>query len=144
MSSAVEPAQFADPARLARRGGDQPRKTFKNRYSFPASPDLSGILSWRSFVRGLHVVEPEPPSARRFSRVVGMVVSSFSQLRQDLEQQISLRTGRRVRNLAVELEPERVVLRGLTNTYHVKQLAQHGVREMLPDVRLDNVIVVEN
>jgi len=73
-----------------------------------------------------------------------MVLLSISQLQQDLERQVSLRTGRRVRNLAVELEAERVVLRGLTNTYHVKQLAQHGVREMLPDVRLENVIVVEN
>jgi len=72
-----------------------------------------------------------------------MVKSLTPQLQQDLEQRVSLRTGRRVRNLAVELEPERVVLRGLTNTYHVKQLAQHGVREMLPNMRLENVIVVE-
>jgi hypothetical protein len=72
------------------------------------------------------------------------MVMSFLQLQQDLEQRVSLRTGRRVRNLAVELEPERVILRGLTNTFHVKQLAQHGVREMLPDMRLDNVIVVEH
>jgi hypothetical protein len=78
-----------------------------------------------------------------FSRVVGMLMSSL-QLQQDLEQRVSLRTGRRVRNLAVELEPERIVLRGLTSTFHVKQLAQHGVREMLPDMRLDNVIVVEH
>jgi hypothetical protein len=73
-----------------------------------------------------------------------MVLSSIVQLQQDLERQISLRTGRRVRNLAIELEPERVVLRGLTNTYHVKQLAQHGAREVLPHVRLENVIVVES
>jgi hypothetical protein len=72
------------------------------------------------------------------------MVMSTSQLQQDLEQRVSLRTGRRVRNLAVELEPERIVLRGLTNTFHVKQLAQHGVREVLPNMRLDNVIVVEH
>ena len=37
-----------------------------------------------------------------------------------------------------------MVLRGLTTTYHVKQLAQHGVRHLLPPhVRLENVIVVE-
>ena len=71
-----------------------------------------------------------------------MVATSMMKLQQDLEHHISLRTGRRVRNLAVELEPERVVLRGLTNTYHVKQLAQHGVRDLLPHVRLENVIVV--
>jgi len=72
-----------------------------------------------------------------------MVLSSATQLQQDLEKQVSMRTGRRVRNLAVELESERVVLRGLTSTYHIKQLAQHGVRELLPNMRLDNVIVVE-
>jgi hypothetical protein len=71
-----------------------------------------------------------------------MVTSTGMQLQQDLERQISLRTGRRVRELAVELAPNCVVLRGLTNTYHVKQLAQHGVRDLLPDVQLENGIVV--
>ena len=65
-----------------------------------------------------------------------------TQLQQDLVRQISLRTGRRVRDLAVELSPNCVVLRGLTSTYHVKQLAQHGVRDLLPDVKLENGIVV--
>jgi hypothetical protein len=73
-----------------------------------------------------------------------MFVSSSPELRQDLEQRITLRTGRRVRNLAIELEPERIILRGLVNTYHVKQLAQHGVRELFPHVRLDNVIEVQS
>jgi hypothetical protein len=73
-----------------------------------------------------------------------MVATSFPQLQQELEQHVSFRTGRRVKYLAVELEPERVVLRGLTTTYHIKQLAQHGIRDLLPNVRLDNVIVVES
>lgn len=73
-----------------------------------------------------------------------MVISSIPHLQAELERQVSLSTSRRVRNLLVELEPERVVLRGLTTTYHVKQLAQHGVRNFLPPgVRLENVIVVE-
>jgi hypothetical protein len=72
------------------------------------------------------------------------MVMSSAQLQQDLEQRITLRTGRRIRNLAIELEAERVVLRGLTKTFHVKQLAQHGVREVLPHVRLENVIEVED
>jgi hypothetical protein len=73
-----------------------------------------------------------------------MVISSLPHLnlQEELERQVSQRTGRRVRNLAVELEPERIILRGLATTYHVKQLAQHGVRELMPNVRLDNVIVV--
>ena len=42
----------------------------------------------------------------------------------------------------IELLPERVVLHGRAGSYHVKQLAQQGVREYLPNVRLDNAIVV--
>jgi hypothetical protein len=72
-----------------------------------------------------------------------MVISSVPHLQQELERQVSLRTGRRVRNLTVELEQERIVLRGQTTTYHIKQLAQHGILDMLPDVRLENGIVVE-
>jgi hypothetical protein len=66
-----------------------------------------------------------------------------ARLRSELERHILARTGRRVRNLAVEFVPEAVILHGSTNTYYVKQLAQHGVREMLPQVRLENAIVVE-
>ena len=58
-------------------------------------------------------------------------------------QQVATRTGRRVRELSVEVAPGRVVLRGRTSSFHVKQLAQHGVREVLPDARLENAIVVE-
>jgi hypothetical protein len=72
-----------------------------------------------------------------------MVISSVPDLQEELERVVSLRTGRRVRNLTVELEPERIVLRGQTTTYHIKQLAQHGILDVLPDVRLENGIVVE-
>ena len=58
-------------------------------------------------------------------------------------QRVSNRTGRRVRDLTVEVSPGRVVLRGRALSFHVKQLAQHGVREVLPDARLENAIVVE-
>jgi hypothetical protein len=49
------------------------------------------------------------------------------QLQAELEQSVQVRTGRRVRNLAVEVCPERVVLRGHAASYYVKQLAQHSV-----------------
>jgi hypothetical protein len=35
-----------------------------------------------------------------------------------------------------------VVLRGLAASYHVKQLAQHAVQQALPNVRLENALVV--
>lgn len=62
----------------------------------------------------------------------------------ELEQRILARTGRRIQNLAVELAPGRIVLRGRTSTYYVKQLAQHGVQDVLPQVALENAIVVES
>ncbi len=64
-------------------------------------------------------------------------------LRQELESHIKVRTGRRVQNLECELSPGRVVLRGRTSTFHVKQLAQHTVRDLLPETQLENAIVVE-
>ncbi len=62
---------------------------------------------------------------------------------QDLFEHVRRRTGRRVRDLAVEVRPEGVVLTGRASSYHVKQLAQQGVRDLLPDVELRNAIVVE-
>jgi hypothetical protein len=60
-------------------------------------------------------------------------------------QRISARTGRRVRNLVVEITSsgEGVVLRGRTDSFHVKQLAQQGAREALPHAQLVNAIEVE-
>jgi hypothetical protein len=67
---------------------------------------------------------------------------NYPELRQNLEHHIQNRTGRRIRDLAVELVAERIILRGHTTTYYAKQLAQQGVREVLPDARLENAIVV--
>jgi hypothetical protein len=61
----------------------------------------------------------------------------------ELERHIQQCTGRRVRALCVEVGDGQVVLRGRTSSYYVKQLAQHGVWDVLPDVRLANDIVVE-
>jgi hypothetical protein len=65
-------------------------------------------------------------------------------LQQELEEHILVRTGHRIRELSIELRPERIVLRGRTRTYHIKQLAQHGVRDLLPTIGLENAIVVDN
>jgi hypothetical protein len=65
-------------------------------------------------------------------------------LRAELENRVVARTGRRIRNLDIELLPEGVVLRGQTMSFHVKQLAQQGVREFLPDIQLQNAIQVSD
>jgi hypothetical protein len=70
------------------------------------------------------------------------MIQNLHPLQDELESQVRSRTGRRVRNLAIELRPERVVLRGSASSYHVKQLAQQGVRDILPHVSLENAITV--
>ena len=61
----------------------------------------------------------------------------------DLERVVLESTGRRVRDLSIEMRPGRIVLRGQANSYHVKQLAQHGLCNALPrTVRVENAIVV--
>jgi hypothetical protein len=71
------------------------------------------------------------------------MVSTSLPLQRELEIRVQARTGRRVRNLAVELIPEGVVLKGHTISYHVKQLAQQEVCDFLPNCRLENAIVVQ-
>lgn len=64
-------------------------------------------------------------------------------LRDALTERVQNRTGRRVSGLSVEVAGGAVVLRGVARSYHVKQLAQHGAREVLPDAKLLNAIVVQ-
>ena len=66
------------------------------------------------------------------------------QLQQDLARRVRERTGYRVRDLAIEFGSDGVVLHGRSPSYHVKQLAQQGVWELLPNVGLRNAIVVGN
>jgi hypothetical protein len=70
------------------------------------------------------------------------MVPTSPQLEIELESRVNARTGRRVRNLAVELRPERIVLRGLASTYYVKQLAQQEICDILPNTCLENAIEV--
>jgi hypothetical protein len=68
--------------------------------------------------------------------------ANMTHLRQELESRVQIRTGRRVRNLSIQVSPERILLQGQATSYHVKQLAQHGVQECLPDAYLENAIIV--
>lgn len=69
-------------------------------------------------------------------------MSEFFGLRRELEDHVRSRTGRRILGLNIHLSPECVVLEGKTTAFYIKQLAQQGVREILPDVRLENAIEV--
>ena len=66
----------------------------------------------------------------------------FPRLRRELECRVRARTGNRLRNLDIQLAPDGILLQGSTSTYYVKQLAQHGIRDLLPDVQLHNAIEV--
>jgi hypothetical protein len=71
-----------------------------------------------------------------------MSALDFPRLRKELESRVLARTGTRLSNLGIELSPEGIRLLGQTATFHVKQLAQHSVREIMPGVRLQNDIAV--
>lgn len=43
----------------------------------------------------------------------------------------------------MEVLPDRVILQGRADSYYVKQLAQHGVRNLLPRVALLNAIAMD-
>jgi len=36
------------------------------------------------------------------------------------------------------------VLRGIVNSYHLKQLAQHGILDVMPEARVVNALMVRN
>jgi hypothetical protein len=78
---------------------------------------------------------------KELSRVSVATLLPLSQA--ELEHQVQARTGRRVRDLAVELNQERIILRGHVSSYYVKQLAQHGIHDLLPQITVTNAIVVE-
>jgi hypothetical protein len=60
-----------------------------------------------------------------------------------IAERILERTGRRVLDLSVEVADETVTLRGRARSFHVKQLALHGARDILPTATLRNQIRVE-
>jgi hypothetical protein len=62
----------------------------------------------------------------------------------ELERHVQVRTNWRIRNLTIEIQSGRAVLRGQATTNFTRQLALHAVQDFLPHVRLENAIAVEN
>src|SRR5437016_1026679 len=71
-----------------------------------------------------------------------MSAHDFLNLRKELESRVLARTGNRLSGLGIECSPDGIRLFGKTSTFYVKQLAQHCVREILPEVQLVNDISV--
>ena len=65
-----------------------------------------------------------------------------SGLAQQLQVAVLQRTNRQIRDLAIEVDPSRIILLGEAHTYHAKQLAQESVRSILPHLPLVNRIRV--
>jgi len=72
-----------------------------------------------------------------------MSIILATHLKDQLERHVRTRTGRRIRNLAIEMDLERVILRGQASSYYVKQMAQQSIRDFLPHLLLENSIIVE-
>lgn len=51
----------------------------------------------------------------------------------DLAWRVHLRTGWRIRNLAIDVQPERVVLRGRATTGFTRHLLQQAAQDLLPN-----------
>jgi hypothetical protein len=62
----------------------------------------------------------------------------------ELKKLVEARTHRRIRGLAVEMRDGALVLKGQAGSYHLKQLAQHGILDVLPHIHLTNAIEVWN
>ena len=60
----------------------------------------------------------------------------------ELTQRIDSKTFRQVRDLNVVHDSGRVILRGRSESYYVKQLATHAVLDLLPGVLIENSIDV--
>ena len=61
---------------------------------------------------------------------------------QDLQRHVSRMTSGRVKDLQVRITGQRVYLGGRSETYYGKQLAQHGVLELIPSAQIQNAIEV--
>ena len=60
-----------------------------------------------------------------------------------IERAVTRWTLGRVKDLRVRIRGEDVYLDGRSETYYMKQLAQHGVFELVPTAEVHNAIVVQ-
>ena len=60
----------------------------------------------------------------------------------ELVRLVQNRTHRRIRDLDIDRGDGKVTLRGRADSYLLKQLAQHGILDVMPRLRLVNAIEV--
>jgi len=62
----------------------------------------------------------------------------------ELERLVQERAHNKVQDLRLEWSDGRFVLSGSVRSYHVKQLAQHGILDVMPKARVVNALTVRN
>jgi hypothetical protein len=114
---------------------------------------LNGSAPRRSLLTPAPVTEAQCPAVHSvLLSPGGTLVGEEMRLEQDtkrkgnlavaIRQRIEARTGGRIRDLAVRVSGNTVVLEGRCATYYSKQLAQHAALGVIEDENLENDIVV--
>jgi len=80
--------------------------------------------------------------ARRIDSVLPETLEEAERLAASIERAVQRETGGAVRNLAVEVKGDGVLLRGRCETYYCKQLAQHAAMAFRGSCPLTNAIEV--
>jgi hypothetical protein len=62
----------------------------------------------------------------------------------ELERLVQERAHHKVKDLRLEWADGRFIMSGFVDSYHVKQLAQHGILDVMPKVRVVNSLTVRN
>ena len=73
-----------------------------------------------------------------------MVVPAEPLLFEALESRVQRRTGWRVRDLTIEIQHDRAILRGKASSAVTRQLAQDIVGDSCPDFLIENSIEIDN
>jgi hypothetical protein len=88
------------------------------------------------------VLGPAGTFAESYAEKVDRGDERHRQLAIAIRQRIETRLAGRVRDLAVRIKGDTIVLEGRCATYYTKQLAQHAALGVLEDEHLENAIVV--
>lgn len=84
----------------------------------------------------------QPVSSSSRKTKVGTRLDTSKELATTIRQRIANRLGRRVRNLAVEVDRGVIRLAGECSTYYSKQLALHATMGVVEDEKVENRIEV--
>lgn len=100
-------------------------------------------IALRENVTGAFSIQ-EPPAVGQFIVDCGETTASDSLLRQQVQRSLDTMGYLPLRQLHVEIQGSRLVLRGSVPTYYLKQLAQTAVRSLATVCEVLNLVEVIN